>query len=79
MFWVPQSGRLGLGVSILSYAGGVSLGVATDVGLVPDPEAILDGFRDEFRDLAARAREVATQDAPRKTRTDKTRRPARRR
>ena len=79
MFWVPQSGRLGLGVSILSYAGGVSLGVATDVGLVPDPEAILDGFRDEFRDLAARAREVAAQDAPRKTRTDKTRRPARRR
>ncbi len=48
MFWVPQSGRLGLGVSILSYAGGVSLGVATDAGLVPDPEAILDGFRAEF-------------------------------
>jgi diacylglycerol O-acyltransferase len=48
MFWVPQSGRLGLGVSILSYAGGVSLGVATDAGLVPDPEAILSGFRQEF-------------------------------
>ncbi len=56
MFWVPQSGRLGLGVSILSYAGGVSLGVATDAGLVPDPEAILDGFRAEFDALAEAAR-----------------------
>src|SRR5262245_50257059 len=48
MFWVPQSGRLGLGVSILSYAGQVRLGVATDIGLVPDPEAIVGAFHDEF-------------------------------
>jgi WS/DGAT/MGAT family acyltransferase len=48
MFWVPQSGRLGLGVSILSYAGQVTLGVATDVGLVPDPDQIIAGFHDEF-------------------------------
>jgi diacylglycerol O-acyltransferase / wax synthase len=59
MFWVPQSGRLGMGVSILSYAGGVTLGVATDAGLVPDPEAILDGFQDEFDVLAALARREA--------------------
>jgi len=58
MFWVPQSGRLGLGVSILSYAGGVSLGVATDAGLVPDPEAILDGFRAEFDAIVDAARKV---------------------
>lgn len=48
MFWVPQSGRLGLGVSILSYAGSVLLGVATDAGLAPDPEVIIDGFHKEF-------------------------------
>jgi diacylglycerol O-acyltransferase len=48
MFWVPQSGRLGLGVSILSYAGEVTLGVATDVGLVPDPDQIIAGFHEEF-------------------------------
>jgi hypothetical protein len=48
MFWVPQSGRLGLGVSILSYAGQVRLGVATDAVLVPDPEAIVRGFHEEF-------------------------------
>jgi hypothetical protein len=48
MFWVPQSGRLGLGISILSYAGEVLLGVATDAGLVPDPEKIVEGFHEEF-------------------------------
>jgi diacylglycerol O-acyltransferase / wax synthase len=47
-FWVPQSGRLGLGVSILSYAGQVTLGIATDAGLVPDPERIIEDFHDEF-------------------------------
>jgi WS/DGAT/MGAT family acyltransferase len=48
MFWVPQSGRLGLGVSIISYAGQVWLGVAADARLVPDPEAIVQGFHEEF-------------------------------
>jgi WS/DGAT/MGAT family acyltransferase len=51
MCWVPQSGRLGLGVSILSYAGEVCLGVATDAGLVPDPEKIVGGFQAEFDEL----------------------------
>ena len=76
MFWVPQSGRLGLGVSILSYAGGVSLGVATDAGLVPDPETILVGFRDEFDALAALARkETAPAPAGPKKRTARSARP----
>ena len=48
MFWVPQSGRLGLGISIISYVGGVMLGVATDARLVPDPERIVDAFKVEF-------------------------------
>ncbi|MFN8569003.1 MAG: WS/DGAT domain-containing protein, partial [Kouleothrix sp.] len=51
MFWVPQSGRLGLGVSILSYAGSVTLGIATDVGLAPDPDQIIAAFHDEFETL----------------------------
>jgi WS/DGAT/MGAT family acyltransferase len=60
MFWVPQSGRLGLGVSILSYAGQVWLGIMTDQGLVPDPETIIAGFQaefDEFLELARAAGE----------------------
>jgi diacylglycerol O-acyltransferase / wax synthase len=60
MFWVPQSGRLGLGISILSYAGGVMLGVATDEGLIPDPERIVDEFGSEFQALKALARRTAT-------------------
>jgi WS/DGAT/MGAT family acyltransferase len=58
MFWVPQSGRLGLGISILSYAGGVMLGVATDEGLVADPEKIVEAFDQEFRALRQAARKV---------------------
>ena len=55
-FWVPQSGRVGLGVSILSYDGSVRLGVGTDAGLVPDPEAIVAGFHAEFAELLRLAR-----------------------
>ena len=51
MFWVPQSGRLGMGVSIMSYNGNVTLGVITDAGLVPDPEAITAAFQQEFEKL----------------------------
>jgi WS/DGAT/MGAT family acyltransferase len=47
-FWVPQSGRVGMGISIFSYAGNARLGVATDVALVPDPERIIAGFHEEF-------------------------------
>lgn len=55
-FWVPQSGRVGLGVSILSYDGTVRLGVGTDAGLVPDPQAIVAGFHEEFDELLRLAR-----------------------
>lgn len=61
MFWVPQSGRVGLGISILSYANKVYVGVATDSGLVPDPDRIIEGFYKEFDDLlelVAQAEEI---------------------
>ncbi len=48
MFWVPRSGQVGMGISIISYNGKVSLGLSTDEGLVPDPEAILETFEAEF-------------------------------
>jgi hypothetical protein len=53
MFWVPQSAKLGLGVSILSYAGQVRLGVATDAGLVPDPDTIIADFQEEMEMMMA--------------------------
>ncbi len=55
---MPQSGRLGLGISILSYAGGVMLGVATDEGLVADPEKIVEAFGQEFHALRAAAKKA---------------------
>jgi hypothetical protein len=48
MFWVPQSGNIGLGVSILSYAGGVQFGVIADRRLCPEPQRLIDAFRPEF-------------------------------
>jgi diacylglycerol O-acyltransferase len=50
-FWVPQSGGIGMGVSILSYDGRIQFGVITDAGLVPDPDRIVGRFGDEFDKL----------------------------
>jgi len=50
-FWVPQSGSIGMGMSILSYDGRIQFGVITDAGLVPDPHRIVDRFGDEFDKL----------------------------
>lgn len=51
MFWVPQTGTVGLGVSILSYGGGVQFGVIADTRLCPDPQQIIDHFEPEFARL----------------------------
>ncbi len=51
MFWVPQSGDIGMGVSIISYNGAVQFGVITDAGLCPDPDRIAERFGAEFEKL----------------------------
>ncbi len=51
LFWVPQSGNVGLGISVLSYDGGVQLGVLADAALCPDPQAVVDAFAPEFERL----------------------------
>jgi diacylglycerol O-acyltransferase / wax synthase len=51
MFWVPASGDIGVGVSILSYGGGVQFGLITDAGLCPEPQAVIDRFEPEFEKL----------------------------
>jgi hypothetical protein len=40
-----------VGISILSFAGKVQLGVITDEALVPDPAALIQAFEDEFEAL----------------------------
>ena len=51
MFWVPASGDVGVGLSILSYDGGVQFGLITDRKLCPQPQQIIDGFEPEFEKL----------------------------
>ncbi|HJW30477.1 MAG TPA: WS/DGAT domain-containing protein, partial [Saprospiraceae bacterium] len=51
MFWVPQSGSVGMGVSIITYGGHVHFGLITDRKRVSDPEMIIRRFGDEFEKL----------------------------
>ena len=51
MFWVPQSGDIGVGVSILSYAGEVQFGLITDKKLCAEPQRIIDRFAPEFEKI----------------------------
>lgn len=44
MFWVPQTGDLGLGLSIISYAGQIQFGLVGDAKLFPKPERIVNRF-----------------------------------
>lgn len=42
MFWVPQAGNIGLGVSFASYAGQVRIGVVADEAMLEDPVGFLE-------------------------------------
>jgi hypothetical protein len=50
-FWVPQSGTIGLGISILSYAGQVYFGMISDRKLVKTPDEVVARFVPEFEKL----------------------------
>lgn len=52
MFWVPQSGNIGIGMSILSYAGTVQFGITVDKAIHADPDAVMDYFRQSFEALS---------------------------
>ncbi|MDC8015187.1 WS/DGAT/MGAT family O-acyltransferase [Tahibacter soli] len=51
MFWVPQNGSIGMGLSILSYNGNVHFGLIVDAKLVADPEDVVRRFAQEFERL----------------------------
>ncbi len=54
MFWVPQTGSVGLGVSILSYAGTVTVGIAADRNVVGEPSELADAVEAEVAELENR-------------------------
>lgn len=64
-FWVPHPADLGMGISILSYNGQVTLGIVTDAGLAPDPERIAEEFNREFDRLCAEIDSAQATPAPR--------------
>lgn len=51
MFWVPQTGSIGLGVSILSYAGKVFFGLIADQHCLPQPRIVVERFGAELEKL----------------------------
>jgi diacylglycerol O-acyltransferase / wax synthase len=51
LFWVPASGDIGVGVSILSYNGGVQFGLITDEQMCASPQDIVDLFAVQFERL----------------------------
>jgi diacylglycerol O-acyltransferase len=55
MFWAPETGSVGLSVSIFSYCGDVRLGVSGDALRIPDVERVLDAFPRELDALRAAA------------------------
>lgn len=51
LFWVPQSGSIGAGVSMLSYCGRVQFGVTCDRALIPEPVRLVEELVAEFERL----------------------------
>jgi WS/DGAT/MGAT family acyltransferase len=57
LFCVPHPGReIGMGISLLSYCGAVTMTVIADAGLVPHPEAITRAFDREIELMRRRVR-----------------------
>lgn len=51
MFWVPQAGDISMGISVLSFNGQVQFGLMTDAAVIPDPDAVIARFDEEFEQL----------------------------
>ena len=48
---MPQTGSIGIGISIMSYNNRVHFGLIADAKLVPDPDAVIQRFGPEFEKL----------------------------
>jgi WS/DGAT/MGAT family acyltransferase len=71
-FWVPQTGTIGIGISVLSYAGQVYVGLISDRKLIREPHKVIDRFAPEFEKLLLAATVGALATRPKRAR----RRPA---
>lgn len=55
MFWVPQTGGIGIGMSIFTYAGTVQFGITMDKNIQADPGEFMRHFHQSFNRLRDRA------------------------
>jgi WS/DGAT/MGAT family acyltransferase len=62
MFWVPQASRMGLGISIFSYAGDITIGVLSDAAVVREPDTVVDDLHAEMASLEACLRRSSSSD-----------------
>ncbi|WP_097458963.1 WS/DGAT/MGAT family O-acyltransferase [Mangrovitalea sediminis] len=60
MFWVPQTGGVGVGLSIFSYHDTVQFGLISDKRLIDCPDDVVAGFVENFEKL----RQLAIQEDP---------------
>jgi len=51
MVWVPQSGEVGVGLSILSYDGSIQFGLIADKAMIPDPDVVVDYFVQSYQEM----------------------------
>jgi WS/DGAT/MGAT family acyltransferase len=49
--WAPKPSGVSMSVTIFSYDDEITVGLAVDAGLIPDPERILAGVEDELAEL----------------------------
>ena len=61
MFWVPQAGDIGLGLSILSYDGRMRVGLMSDATTLPQPAVAMRQVQAEFERLVPLAEMLAAQ------------------
>ena len=59
--WVPQSGKIGIGLAFVSYAGQIQMTLFVDTKLVDDPDRLMELTRDEFDVLDQATRLMAEQ------------------
>jgi hypothetical protein len=54
--WVPQAGKLGVGLAFISYAGQIQLALFVDTDLVPDPDRLMALTYQAFEELETATR-----------------------
>lgn len=53
IFWPPQAGRIGIGLSLFSYDRRVTIGISADHALIEHPDRMIAAFKEELAAMLA--------------------------